>query len=157
MDKQGHELGSGLPRNALTLREDHEIRRHRHRLEKHVVAIVDEAGKPLRKPTPFSEDDVGYQQLRGPTRRSERRVRRDGSHGALLAEPLRVSAHRGFAVVLLNPTRTARFAAEDLRRAKTDALDALRDRPLRPAETARGHCARGPSHAARASRAHAFA
>ncbi|UJR85210.1 IS110 family transposase [Sandaracinus amylolyticus] len=32
--------------------------------EKHVVAIVDEAGKPVCKPTPFSEDASGYDRLR---------------------------------------------------------------------------------------------
>lgn len=93
--------------------------------EKHVVAIVDEAGKPLRKPTPFAEDASGYEQLR-----------------SLLGEPadafvaMEATGHywqnlfaflhaAGFQIALLNPTRTSRFAAEDLRRAKTDALDAL--------------------------------
>jgi hypothetical protein len=93
--------------------------------EKHFVAIVDEAGKPLRKPTPFAEDDAGYEELR-----------------SLLGEPsdafvaMEATGHywqnlfaflhtAGFEVALLNPTRTARFAGEDLRRAKTDALDAL--------------------------------
>ena len=31
--------------------------------EKHFVAIVDEAGKPLRKPTPFTENAAGYEEL----------------------------------------------------------------------------------------------
>src|SRR3989337_2314942 len=36
-----------------------------------------------------------------------------------------VLAAEGFAVALLNPMRTRRFAGEDLARAKTDALDAV--------------------------------
>ena len=93
--------------------------------EKHVVAIVDEAGKPLRKPTPFSEDDVGYQQLRsllGDPSDTFVAMEATGHYWQNLFAFLHTE---GFAVVLLNPTRTARFAAEDLRRAKTDALDAL--------------------------------
>ncbi|UJR85209.1 Hypothetical protein I5071_72890 [Sandaracinus amylolyticus] len=93
--------------------------------EKHVVAIVDEAGKPVCKPTPFSEDASGYDRLR-----------------SLLGEPadvfvaMEATGHywqnlfaflfaAGFQIALLNPMRTSRFAAEDLRRAKTDALDAV--------------------------------
>ncbi|MCB9600488.1 MAG: IS110 family transposase [Sandaracinus sp.] len=93
--------------------------------EKHVVAIVDEAGKPLRKPTPFSEDDLGYQQLRsllGDPSDAFVAMEATGHYWQNLFAFLHTE---GFAVVLLNPTRTARFAAEDLRRAKTDALDAL--------------------------------
>lgn len=93
--------------------------------EKHVVAIVDETGKPLRKPTPFTEDASGYERLR-----------------SLLGEPsdafiaMEATGHywqnlfaflhaAGFQIALLNPIRTSRFAAEDMRRAKTDGLDAL--------------------------------
>lgn len=93
--------------------------------EKHVVAIVDESGKTLQKPMPFSEDASGYERLR-----------------AMIGEPVdafvameatghywqNLFAHlheAGFKIALINPSRTARFAAEDMRRAKTDALDAL--------------------------------
>lgn len=94
--------------------------------EKHFVAIVDEAGKPLRKPTPFAEDDAGYKQLRSllgePSDTTLVAMEATGHYWQNLFAFLHTA---GFEVALLNPTRTARFAGEDLRRAKTDALDAL--------------------------------
>ncbi len=93
--------------------------------DKHVLAIVDEAGKVIRKPTPITEDAKGYEAL-----------------STVLGDPadafvaMEATGHywrnlfaflhgRGFPVVLLNPARTANFAKEEMRRAKTDALDAL--------------------------------
>lgn len=93
--------------------------------ESHVVAAVDESGKVLLKPASLPENASGYAQLR-----------------ALLGEPgdafiaMEATGHywqnvfaflhaAGFSIALLNPLRTARFAQEDMRRAKTDALDAL--------------------------------
>ena len=93
--------------------------------EKHVVAIVNSAGVVLRKPVSFAEDAEGYAALH-----------------ALLGQPgdalvaMEATGHywqnlfaflhaAGFPVALLNPSRTASFAKEDLRRAKNDALDAL--------------------------------
>ncbi|UJR80391.1 Transposase (plasmid) [Sandaracinus amylolyticus] len=93
--------------------------------EKHVVAIVDEAGKALRKPTPFSEDASGYERLRsmlGEPADAFIAMEATGHYWQNLFAFLHAA---GFQVALLNPTRTSRFAAEDLRRAKTDALDAL--------------------------------
>lgn len=93
--------------------------------DKHFIAIVDEAGRVLHKPVSLTENADGYEKLR-----------------ALLGEPtdalvaMEATGHywqnlfafihtAGFAVVLLNPSRTAAFAKEEMRRAKTDALDAL--------------------------------
>lgn len=93
--------------------------------EKHVVAVVDGQGGVVLKPVGFGEDAEGYarlaEQLGSPA-------------GALVA--MEATGHywqnlfawlawRGFSVVLLNPLRTHRFAGEDMRRAKTDAQDAL--------------------------------
>lgn len=92
--------------------------------EQHVVAILDEQGAELLKPTTVTEDLAGYEQL-----------------FALLGDPqdlvvaLEATGHywrnlfaalvgRGYRVAVLNPLRTSRFAEEELRRAKTDAIDA---------------------------------
>lgn len=93
--------------------------------ETHVVAVVDENGKVIVKATSFSEDAEGYAKLRKIL----------GSPGDALCA-LEATGHYwqnlfaflaadGFPVALLNPLRTHHFAAEDLRRAKTDAIDAL--------------------------------
>jgi len=93
--------------------------------EKHVVAIVDESGKTLQKPMPFSEDASGYERLKamiGSADVSFVAMEATGHYWQNLFTHLHAA---GFKVALLNPSRTARFAAEDMRRAKTDALDAL--------------------------------
>lgn len=91
----------------------------------HLVAIVDEAMTVLLKPTPITEDAVGYEKLI-----------------ALLGSPadtlvvMEATGHywrnlfaylcaRGFRCAVVNPLRIRRFAQEDLRRAKTDRTDAL--------------------------------
>jgi transposase len=93
--------------------------------EKHFFAVVDAEGQVIGKSTPFAEDDVGYSKL----------IEALGSpSGALVA--MEATGHywqnlfaaltaAGFAIALLNPLRTRRFAEEDLRRTKTDAIDAL--------------------------------
>lgn len=93
--------------------------------EKHFVAVVDEAGKPLRKPAPFTEDVEGYEKLKalvGPPKDTLVAMEATGHYWQNLFAYLHAA---GFAIALLNPVRTSRFAAEDMRRAKTDALDAL--------------------------------
>ena len=93
--------------------------------EKHVVAVVDEAGGVLVRPTGFGEDLGGYEKLFGLL----------GSAGEVLVA-MEATGHywknlfaelaaRGFPVALLNPVRTRRFAGEELERTKTDAIDAL--------------------------------
>ena len=93
--------------------------------ETHVLAVVNEDGAVLVKPTSFGEDAAGYENL----------FRALGSpEGCLVA--MEATGHywknlfvalvtRGFTVALINPLRTRRFAEEDLQRTKTDSIDAL--------------------------------
>jgi transposase len=93
--------------------------------EKHVVAVVDERSEVVVKPKAFSEDADGYRKL----------VELLGAPGELLVA-MEATGHYwknlfatlvagGYAVSLVNPLRTHRFAGEDLERTKTDAIDAL--------------------------------
>ena len=93
--------------------------------ETHTVAIVDEQGTVLVKPTPITEDAAGYERLL---------TLLGGPADALVV--LEATGHywqnlvalllaHGFGVALINPLRTHRFVEEDLTRAKTDAIDAL--------------------------------
>lgn len=93
--------------------------------EVHVLAVVNEEGGVLIKPTTFGEDADGYERL----------FRVLGSpEGCLVA--MEATGHywknlfaalmtRGFMVALINPLRTRRFAEEDLQRTKTDSIDAV--------------------------------
>ena len=93
--------------------------------ERHVVAGVDEAEAVVIPPTGFTEDAAGYHQLRtllGPATDTLVALEATGHYWKNVFAVL-VSA--GFAVALLNPLRTRRFAEEDLQRTKTDTIDAL--------------------------------
>lgn len=93
--------------------------------EKHYVALVDEAGKPLRKAMPFGEDAGGYAALRRVIGEPDDALVAMEATGHYWKNLFAFLHAAGFAVALLNPLRTSRFAEEDMRRAKTDALDAL--------------------------------
>jgi transposase len=91
----------------------------------HVVAGVDERGELLLKPTTFTEDFPGYAklfELLGDPRGALIAMEATGHYWRNVFAAL---VTRGFAVALLNPLRTRRFAQEDLERTKTDAVDAL--------------------------------
>lgn len=91
----------------------------------HVVAGVDEHGDTPVKPTKFTEDAEGYAKLfdlLGEPRGALVAMEATGHYWRNLFAAL---VARGFAVALLNPLRTRRFAQEDLERTKTDAIDAL--------------------------------
>ena len=93
--------------------------------ENHVVAVVDVEGQVLVKATSFKEDAGGYQrllELLGPPEGCLVAMEATGHYWQNLFAFL---AAEGFQVALLNPLRTHHFAAEDLRRAKTDAIDAV--------------------------------
>jgi len=93
--------------------------------EGHVVASVDAAQAVGLKPTGFTEDAAGYHQLLtllGPA--TDTLVAMEAT-GHYWKNVFAVLVAQGFAVALLNPLRTRRFAAEDLQRTKTDAIDAL--------------------------------
>ena len=93
--------------------------------EKHFFAVVGADGEVVRKPTAFFEDDVGYAKLLdalGPAEGALVAMEATGHYWQNLFVAL---VAKGFKIALLNPLRTRRFAEEDLRRAKTDAIDAL--------------------------------
>jgi transposase len=93
--------------------------------ETHVVAVVDETGRGLVKPTPFGEDAEGYARLLdrlGPATDLLVVMEATGHYWKNLFAML---AAQGIAVALINPLRTHRFAGEDLERTKTDAIDAV--------------------------------
>jgi transposase len=93
--------------------------------KEHVVASVDEAGGVQLKPTAFAEDADGYDTLfarLGPPGQTLVAMEATGHYWKNLFAAL---VARGFAVVVLNPLRTHRFAGEDLGRTKTDAIDAV--------------------------------
>lgn len=93
--------------------------------EHHMVGSVDEQGTILQRPTTFKEDAEGYQQLLtllGPPTETLVVMEATGHYWQNLFAAL---AAEGFAVALINPLRTRRFAQEDLVRTKTDAIDAL--------------------------------
>lgn len=93
--------------------------------ETHFVAVVDEDSGAIVKPTSFSEDAIGYEKLLnqlGPPADVLVAMEATGHYWQNL---FAVLAAAGYAVALLNPLRTRRFAGEDLERTKTDAIDAL--------------------------------
>src|ERR1700737_3757533 len=93
--------------------------------ETHAVAVVDEKSDVLVKAKPFSEDADGYGKLLGligPAADTLVAMEATGHYWKNLFVYLAVN---GFAVALVNPLRTHRFAGEDLQRTKTDAIDAL--------------------------------
>lgn len=93
--------------------------------EQHFFAIVDEQGLVLGKPTSFGEDAGGYEKffgLLGEPAETLVVMEATGHYWKNLFADL---AGRGFVTALVNPARTHRFAAEDLQRTKTDAIDAL--------------------------------
>jgi transposase len=93
--------------------------------ETHVVAVVDEEGRTVLKPTAIAEDAQGYARLWdlvGDPTEALVVMEATGHYWQNLFATL---AARGFAIALVNPLRTQRFAEEELRRTKSDALDAL--------------------------------
>jgi transposase len=93
--------------------------------ERHTIAIVDESGVVILKATAFTEDSAGYGrllELLGTATDCLVAMEATGHYWRNLYAAL-VTA--GFAVALINPLRTSRFAEEELQRTKTDAIDAL--------------------------------
>jgi len=93
--------------------------------ERHVVAVVNEQGEVLCRSSTFGEDTEGYVrlfELLGPPQECLVAVEATGHYWRNLFAAL---IAKDYAVALLNPLRTRRFAEEDLQRTKTDAIDAL--------------------------------
>jgi transposase len=93
--------------------------------ETHVLAVVSADGGVEVKATPFTEDATGYQRalaLLGTPGEVLVAMEATGHYWKNLFAALVAVGH---SVALLNPLRTRRFAAEELERTKTDAIDAL--------------------------------
>jgi transposase len=93
--------------------------------ESHVVAAVDESQAVVVPPTPVAEDAAGYAQLRELLGKPDATCVAMEATGHYWQNLFAFLVSEGFAIALLNPLRTRRFAEEDLVRAKTDAIDAL--------------------------------
>ena len=93
--------------------------------EKHFYAVVDADGQIVLKSTSFMEDDVGYAKLLATLGSPEAALVAMEATGHYWQNLFAALTAAGFAIALVNPLRTARFAGEDLRRTKTDAIDAL--------------------------------
>ncbi len=110
--------------------------------EFHHVALVDEAETVVVKATPFAEDAAGYQKLFELLARAGARggvalpLAPDRAQRELILVVMEASGHywqtlfaalasEGYAVALVNPLRTHRFAGEELARTKTDRVDCL--------------------------------
>jgi transposase len=94
--------------------------------EKHFVAVVDGASTVVQKATSFGEDAEGYLKLfevLGPA--EEVGIVAMEATGHYWKNLFAALAAKGYRVALINPLRTSRFAAEDMQRTKTDAIDAL--------------------------------
>lgn len=93
--------------------------------ERHVVAVVDETAGVLLKATAFTEDAEGYAKLLGLLGAPIDALVAMEATGHYWKNLFAALVAAGFAVALLNPLRTRRFAGEDLQRTQTDAIDAL--------------------------------
>ena len=108
--------------------------------EVHHVAVVDESEAVVTQPTAFAENAVGYAKLFALLGRAGARGGADLPLATARAAPpstlvvMEATGHywqnllaaltaKGFAVALVNPLRTHRFAGEELARTKTDRLD----------------------------------
>ncbi len=93
--------------------------------ETHFVAVVDEASNTVVKASSFTEDATGYEKLLALVGGPGDVLIAMEATGHYWQNLFAVLAASGYAVALLNPLRTRRFAGEDLERTKTDAIDAL--------------------------------
>lgn len=92
---------------------------------KHAIAAVGDEGTVLLKSKSFEESSEGYEKLRqwlGDTAEVIVGLEATGHYWKNLVATLLAA---GYAVVLINPLRTRRFAEEEMLRAKTDGIDAL--------------------------------
>lgn len=93
--------------------------------EYHVVAAVDGDGAVAIKATRIAEDAEGYARLFALFEAAPVALVALEATGHYWRNLFAALAARGYAVALLNPLRTHRFAQEELSRTKTDAIDAL--------------------------------
>jgi transposase len=93
--------------------------------ETHVVAVVDERGEILVRPSAFGENAEGYAKLIGLLGAPGEILIAMEATGHYWKNLFAALAAAGYALALINPLRTHRFAQEDLERTRTDAIDAL--------------------------------
>lgn len=93
--------------------------------EKHVVAVVDGDGKVVLKAQEIVEDAAGHARLLKLLGSPEGCLVVLEATGNYWRNLFATLADAGFEVSVVNPMRTNRFAQSDLRRTKTDALDAV--------------------------------
>jgi transposase len=93
--------------------------------EHHVVAVVEDDGTVVGKAVRFAEDAEGYERVRAVLGKPEQLLVAMEATGHYWQNLFAVLAAHGYEVALLNPLRTSRFAAENLARTKTDAIDAV--------------------------------
>src|SRR5512147_1395102 len=93
--------------------------------DSHVVAAVTADGTVAVKPTKITEDAAGYAKLFALLGQAPVFLVTMEATGHYWRNLFAALAARGYAVALLNPLRTRRFAGEDLERTKTDSIDAL--------------------------------
>lgn len=92
--------------------------------DRHAVAVVDQEGKDLVKARPFTESRTGYDELHQLLGSPDGAVVAMEATGHYWQNLYIELAQAGFAIVLINPFRTRRYAEEELVRAKTDKVDA---------------------------------
>jgi len=93
--------------------------------EHHVVAVVGDDGAVVNKAVRFAEDAEGYERVRTVLGDPEQLLVAMEATGHYWQNLFAVLASHGYQIALLNPLRTSRFAAEELARTKTDAIDAV--------------------------------
>jgi transposase len=91
----------------------------------HAVATVDELQQTLLKPTFCAENAEGYARLGSLLPPAHETLIAMEATGHYWQNLFTFLSDRGYSVALLNPLRTRRFAEEEMRRAKTDRVDAL--------------------------------
>ena len=92
--------------------------------DKHTVAVVDGDGAVVHKAKDFAEDLDGYQTLFEILQTPEDTLIAMEATGHYWQNLFATLAANGYAVVLLNPIQTRRFADGELSRTKTDKIDA---------------------------------
>src|SRR5512146_2954469 len=93
--------------------------------DSHVGAAVTADGTVAVIPSKITEDAAGYAKLFALLGQAVVFLVTMEATGRYWRNLFAALAARGYAVALLNPLRTRRFAGEDLERTKTDAIDAL--------------------------------
>lgn len=93
--------------------------------ERHVVAVVDQTETVLLTPTAITEDAEGYAKLLSRLGAPADTLVAMEATGHYWKNLFAALVAAGFAVAVVNPLRTRRFAGEELQRTQTDAIDAL--------------------------------